>query len=128
MKIRIKGNMVRFRLSKSEVTYFAQAGFLEEKTEFGKNIFSYALRTSETVENLSAEFVDGTITMNLPAESAKEWTDTDKIGYANEIDIGNGKKLFVLLEKDYKCLDTIEEDQSDNYENPLGRKTMESNS
>jgi hypothetical protein len=31
----------------------------------------------------------------------------------------NGKELFLLLEKDFVCLDETIEDQSDNYPNPL---------
>ena len=29
------------------------------------------------------------------------------------------KKLYILIEKDFKCLDNTIEDQSDNYPNPL---------
>ena len=119
MKIRIKGNSIRFRLSKSEVDYFEKEKFLEEKTEFGKNSFAYALKVKENGEELSAEFSDGTITMFIPQQLAKEWTTSEKTGYEGEMEIGGGKKLFLLLEKDYKCLDQVAEDQSDNYENPL---------
>ena len=34
MKIRIKGNTIRYRLTKTEVADFGQQGFVEEKTEF----------------------------------------------------------------------------------------------
>ena len=38
------------------------------------------------------------------------------------MNISENKKLYLILEKDYKCLDTVSEDQSDNYENPLSVK------
>ena len=41
MKIRIKGNSIRLRLTKTEVDNFAANGFVEEKTEFGNNYFLY---------------------------------------------------------------------------------------
>jgi hypothetical protein len=44
--------------------------------------------------------------------------DTDVIGFDNTIDMDNGRKLFLLIEKDFVCLDHTLEDQSDNYENP----------
>jgi hypothetical protein len=34
------------------------------------------------------------------------------------MEIGNDKYLFLLVEKDFVCLDNTVEDQSDNYPNP----------
>jgi len=35
------------------------------------------------------------------------------------MDIGDDKHLYLLLEKDFKCIDApAHEDQSDNFENP----------
>lgn len=39
MKIRIKGNSIRYRLTKTEVETFSKVGFYEEKTEFKDHIF-----------------------------------------------------------------------------------------
>lgn len=122
MKLRIKGNTIRIRLTKPEVEYFGKEGFIEEKTDFGENVFTYTLKTTERGEQLSAEFSNGTITMFIPKPLAEEWTNSEKVGYESEMATKSGKKLFLLLEKDYKCLDTIAEDQSDNYENPLAIK------
>jgi hypothetical protein len=122
MKIRIKGNSLRFRLTKPEVGFFGNEGYLEEKISFGKAVLTYALKSKSGIKELSAEFSDNKITMFIPEHLAKEWTSTEKVGYDGEMEIGEGKKLFLLLEKDFKCLDNITEDQSDNYENPLAVK------
>ena len=122
MKIRIKGNSIRIRLTKSEVDYFGKMNYLEEKTEFGDDEFIYALQSSENEKELSASFQRNKITLLIPVHLAKVWTSTEHVGYESEMDIGNGKKLFLLLEKDFKCLDNTVEDQSDNYENPLATK------
>ena len=118
MKLRIKGNTIRFRLTKSEVDYFGKENKLEEKTEFGNNFLTYSLKTVDD-ENFSADFSNNTISLFVPKHLASEWTSTEMVGLESEMEIGNGKKLFLLLEKDYKCLDTVAEDQNDNYENPL---------
>ncbi len=118
MKIRIKGNSIRMRLSRSEVARFAKEGYLEECTEFGSNAFVYALRRVEEGKELSAGFADGKITMIVPASTANEWTTTDKVGFDGNMDTGSGKQLYLLLEKDFKCIDPAHEDQSDNYEHP----------
>lgn len=118
MKIRIKGNSVRIRLGQSEVARFGQEGYLEERTEFGNSTLIYALKKKETDDGLSASFDGNRITLYMPAGQAHEWTTTDVVGYDNRMDIGNGKQLFLLLEKDFVCLDNTFEDQSDNYPNP----------
>lgn len=119
MKIRIKGNSIRVRLSRSEVDQFGREGYLEEKTEFGNGAFTYALQSVKDINGLSATFADGKITMQVPAATANEWVTTENVGYDNLMNIGNGKQLFLLLEKDFKCIDAPpHEDQSDNYEHP----------
>jgi hypothetical protein len=52
--------------------------------------------------------------MFMPNAMAEEWTSTDQVGFEN-----NGGQLYLLIEKDFKCLDNVAEDQSDNYPNPL---------
>lgn len=118
MKIRIRGNTVRLRLSKSEVTDFGERGYIEEKTSFGNAALTYALQTT-THCDMTADFKDGKITIYLPEEKAKEWVTTNKVGYDANMDLGDGNELYILLEKDFQCLDNSIEDQSDNYENPL---------
>lgn len=120
MKIRIKGDTIRIRLTKSEVDVFGSEGHIEEITHFGNSAFSYALTSDEGAKELSASYDNGKISLLVPPAMQREWVDTDIVGFKNNIDIGGGKTLFLLLEKDFKCIDgEVLEDQSDNYENPL---------
>lgn len=118
MKLRIKGNSIRIRLSKSEVDYFGATGYLVEKTEFGNSELVYALQSKVNSNEISANFEGNTVTVTIPENLKKEWVETDIIGLENKIDIGMGKQLFLLIEKDFVCLDNTLEDQSDNYPNP----------
>lgn len=118
MKIRIKGNTIRLRLTKSEVDYFSINHILEEQTEFPEHIFRYVLRAANQKE-ISASFDNNTIIISLPMAEALKWTRTQLVSCTGEINLSNNKKLFILIEKDFKCLDESIEDQSDNYENPL---------
>ena len=119
MKIRIKGNSVRVRLTRSEVDEFGAGGYLEEKTEFGNNSFTYVLQSKQGIKDLEAGFADGKMTMYVPANIPAAWAANETVGYENNMDIGAGKRLFLLLEKDFKCIDAPpHEDQSDNFENP----------
>jgi hypothetical protein len=124
MKIRIKGNSIRFRLTRSEVEYFKTEGFIQEKTDFGSSVLICILKETIYGDHITVDFSNNALAMNIPAPVADEWTSTDKVSCESEIEIGVGKKLFLLLEKDFKCLDNAGEDQSDNYENPLALKAI----
>jgi hypothetical protein len=119
MKIRIKGNSFRIRLTRSEVDQFAETGYLEETTEFGSNSFVYALQSMEGIPGLEADYEENKMTMYVPSNIPAVWAKNETVGYENNMEIGDGKHLFLLLEKDFKCIDApAHEDQSDNFENP----------
>lgn len=118
MKIRIRENSIRFRLTKSEVATFAQTGVVQNNTNFGGAIFSYELKAEERKE-IGASFENGKITMHIPTSIAQEWTTKEMVGFDNMIQLDGGEELYLLLEKDFKCLDESIENQSDNYDNPL---------
>jgi hypothetical protein len=119
MKIRIKNNGLRYRLTRSEVTAFAHEGIFKEKVQIGDNSLVYILQRTAEAE-LSASFKNNIITMLVPENIANEWTNTDQVGFkARQGD------TELLVEKDFTCLDDVEEDQSDNYPNPLAAKNHE---
>lgn len=113
MKIRIKGNSLRYRLTKSDVEVFVKNGYIEEAIDFGNQALIYALQQSQ-LDKLSTIFDNNKITLLMPAKMVKEWDLTDRVGFEYQ-----NKQLFLLVEKDFKCLDNVAEDQSDNYPNPL---------
>jgi hypothetical protein len=118
MKIRIKGNSLRYRLTRSEVKRFTDEGYLEETTTFGFSQLKYALQVI-ACGNLFADFENNSITLFMPEFLLREWATTDIVGFNNTAD-----GLHLLIEKDFMCLDLIAEDQSDNYPNPLKVSTQ----
>ena len=113
MKIRIKGNSVRYRLTKIDVERFSNNGYLQEQAVFGDGVLTYALQIFDS-NQLSASFEDNKITIFMPDTMVESWVTTDRVGF-EEI----SAQLHLLIEKDFKCLDNVAEDQSDNYPNPL---------
>ncbi|MBM3416872.1 MAG: hypothetical protein FJY20_10635 [Bacteroidetes bacterium] len=119
MKIRIKGNSIRYRLTQTEIAGFGKNGYLEERTEFLNGaVFYYCLEKRPGIDNLQATFLDNRITVFVPVSIAEEWTTTEAVGFNNTVPLGDEKELFLLIEKDFVCLDHTFEDQSDNYPNP----------
>lgn len=119
MKVRIKGNSIRYRLTKTEIANFGKNGVIEEKTEFlaGPSFF-YCLQKKEGISSLEASFSGNRICIFVPESIAADWTTTDVVGFGHKMNIGDDKELFLLIEKDFVCLDHTFEDQSDNYTNP----------
>ena len=122
MKMRIKGNFIRYRLTKTEVQQLSESGVVSEKTFFSKNnILTYTLKTKTDVIDLQVEFNNADITIFINSLIAKEWNNNQKVGYRGTVSIDERENnvLVLLVEKDFQCLDETEEDQSDNYPNPL---------
>lgn len=112
MKIRIKGNSLRYRLTQSDVTKLWETGCLEERTEFSNKVFIYAIETAND-NNLSSAFNNDKIILYMPKAMIDELYNTDKVGFNDKSD-----KVSLLVEKDFACIDNTDEDQSDNYPNP----------
>lgn len=118
MKLRIKGNSLRIRLTKTEVSTISTKGYLEEETNFGNNKLLYVLQRVDEGNELSAAFESNKITMFVPLSLTKDWPMNNIISFDAHMTVGENKSLYLLLEKDFVCLDHTTEDQSDNYENP----------
>jgi hypothetical protein len=119
MKLRIKGDSIRLRVTKSEIENFAHNGLVEETTHIGHATLNYRLQQSDKYDQITAEMNGNTLTVFMPAALAHEWVKTERVGFEHNMPLPDGNKLFLLLEKDFKCLDATHEDQSDMYENPL---------
>jgi len=118
MKIRIRGNSIRYRLTKSEVEQFTSTGRYVETTNFGNSVFTYALESKKMEAILDATFASNTITLFLSEEKSKDWYTSKKVGFSHTIERADGATLSLLLEKDFVCMDERGEDESDNYPNP----------
>lgn len=118
MKIRIKGNSLRLRLTKTEVDTFSETGSYLETTCFGNKSLVYCLQSKKGISELETEFIDNVITVYIPAEVQKTWATSNRVGYSNKVKLVDNSELFLLVEKDFTCLEETVEDQSDNYPNP----------
>ena len=133
MKIRIKGNSVRFRLTKTEVDTFCKTGLFEEQTDFGETLFKYRLKAIPQEELLNISFKDvtlpelekrnisfenNTITLYANEKEVKGWHKSSRISFEYSVKKNKSTAMLLLLEKDFVCMDATVEDQSDNYPNP----------
>jgi hypothetical protein len=113
MKLRIKGNAIRYRLTKSDLAKMVEEGFVKETVEFIDDQLVYVLQRT-SAGRLVADFKDNVLTVYMPATMVTALANTDKVGFEN-----THGKLNLLIEKDFVCIDNVTEDQSDNYPHPL---------
>lgn len=118
MKIRIKGNSLRYRLTKSDIANLANHGYLNEQIDFAGQSLIYSLK-STLDSKLSAEYKSSAITLFMPKEMIKELVETNKVGFSE-----TSGTIYLLIEKDFTCMDNVVEDQSDNYPNPLAQEAL----
>ena len=118
MKIRIKGNSIRFRLTQTEVKAICERDMVREKTQFNEAHFVYAVEASNQHDYLQASFLDQGIILFVPKDTLADWSTNDQVGFYHTQILNNGQKLELTLEKDFVCLDERVEDETDNYPNP----------
>ncbi|MBL8207955.1 MAG: Hsp20/alpha crystallin family protein [Blastocatellia bacterium] len=118
MKLRIKGNIVRLRLTRSEVSTVGEGGRVQEITLFGPQAqFCYTLEAVDTPQ-LEAEYSNNTLTVRVPRVMAHDWATTDLVGLSTEQKIAENVSLQLIIEKDFTCLNPRGEEDSDTFEHP----------
>jgi hypothetical protein len=121
MKLRIKGNSLRLRISRSEVTRLLEGDCLEETIQFAPEAcarFTYALQQDRLVGRPTVQYTENRVAVFIPADQANAWGITDQVGIAEDIGLGNLGSLALLIEKDFACLDRSDEDNLDTFPNP----------
>ena len=120
MKLRIRDNSVRLRLSRTEVELLRDNGVVSATTAFpGGRDFRYAVESSPASVNPGAFLSDCTMTVRLPEATVLDWANSDEISIRGEQQHNSGEVLSILVEKDFACLTPREgEDESDLFPHP----------
>ena len=91
MKLRIKGNSIRIRLSKTEVDELVSGSSLQETTSFGKNSFGYAVHPIDHGTMLTASYDMNTISFYVPEALLKNWSANSVVGFESKMPLeGSG--------------------------------------
>lgn len=113
MKLRIRGNSLRFRLTQTEIADLANGIEVEETTDFGNGeTFVYSIFPVE-IEQIKATFYNGKIQISVPLDSAKNLAESDEVGISS-----NQNSLKILIEKDFTCLQPRGEEDKDTFPHP----------
>lgn len=128
MKLRIRGDSVRLRLTQSEVNDIGTGKAVRESTRFidGSSLH-YSLETQPSIRQIEVQMLDNCLAVRLPSKMASSWALSLDVAikYQQAIPGEPTEKLFVLIEKDFNCLKVREnetEDESDMFANPNTHK------
>jgi hypothetical protein len=120
MKLRIKGNSLRLRISQSEMAALLDEGRIAETIHFGPQPearLTYALAHGPAPEPICLEFQPQAITILLSTTAAQRWARSNDVGIYGDAETGEGT-LALLVEKDFACLDGNDPQDADAFPNP----------
>lgn len=120
MKLRIKGNSLRLRVSRSELATLIESGAIEDTIHFGMEPhakFTYALRHEVTSITAGIEYLPQQIAVVLSTEVAARWAASDQVGIYGSSNTNAGP-LEIVVEKDFACLDGANPLDDDAFPNP----------
>lgn len=119
MKLRIKGNAVRLRLTQGEVRALGESGQVEERTEFpGGTALRYRVKSDDKIHDISIRYEENLIEARVPARVAAQWCTSEQVTLSTTAALAAGA-LEVVLEKDFACLTPrAGEDESDHFPHP----------
>jgi len=121
MKLRIRGNSIRLRVTRGELEQLGMSGSLEEVVEFGIKgpKLGYRLLASAAEETVRAKFEDDCLCIWVPKHAVDNWINSEQVGIESGQPIGDGRSLRILVEKDFACLTPrADEDEADAFPNP----------
>lgn len=115
MKLRIRGDSLRLRLSQSEVATFAERGALEDTTTFGPGVaLTFAMAFGDA---FGATLNGARIVVSVPAAAARAWATNEEVGLETAQSNGDGT-LKILVEKDFACLTPRGAEDADAFPHP----------
>jgi len=124
MKLRIKGNSLRLRVSPSEMERLMSAGRVEEIVRFAPDPgakLTYALEQAASNQEIAVRYSPQELTVVLSVESVREWAQSKLVGIYGAVDVGSGQ-LTLAVEKDFACLDSSDTGNEDTFANPNSAK------
>jgi hypothetical protein len=120
LKLRIRDNSIRLRLTRSEVELVRNDGLVRGRVPFaGRNNFDYVLESSPATVKPEAHISNNVLTVRIPEAEIISWSESDEVSISASQILDGGDQLNILVEKDFACLAPREgEDETDMYPHP----------
>jgi hypothetical protein len=120
MKLRIKGDSLRLRVSPSEMSRLLESGRVAETIHFGpgpEDQLTYALEHAPQAVEISVRSRPQEVAVIVSTRRAQAWARGAEVGIYGESSAGT-TSLELAVEKDFACLDKPGEENLDTFPNP----------
>jgi hypothetical protein len=121
MKLRIKDNTLRLRVSRSDLALLIEKGRVDSTVYFtgkAEDKWTYALEMRSEINSATLRYQPTQVTVLVPDAEARAWAEGDQVGIYASCQLGRGQSLEILLEKDFACLDLSDAENEDTFPNP----------
>ena len=120
MKLRIRDNSIRLRLTQTEVDRLKREGLVTAQCGFTDGqVFGYSLESSPASVKPEASFSRSGIAVRVPESAVLAWSSSSQVSMSGSQQLDDGRTLDILVEKDFACLAPREgEDESDMFPHP----------
>src|SRR5204863_10115610 len=116
MKLRIQGNLLRFRLTRKEVAQLHESGLVENAIRFPPGrALTYSVASSPDADEISVDYYRDSIRVALPQDIVTVWARSSQVTLEGSRQL----PVQILVEKDFQCLHKPEDRDPDGYPNPL---------
>ena len=120
MKLRLNGDSIRIRVGPAEVRQVAQGQPLVARTRFAPGATLTVTLSIGPAEATAATFDGRDLRVTLPAPAARRWAAADdQVSVGGTQDAGDGRRLSIVVEKDFECLHGEQEGEA--FPHPGGR-------
>lgn len=115
MKLRIRGDSIRLRLTKTDVATLVDKGSIGESMRMSPNAaFEYRLTSDRGAAEARVLLAGSVLEVQLPQAQVNAWAQSNEVGIETRQKNGSEDGLLVLVEKDFPCLTARpNEDDSD---------------
>jgi len=120
VKLRVRDNSIRLRLTRSEVELVRASGLVRGRVPFAGSVsFDYVLESSPATVKPEAHISNNVLTVRIPEAEILSWSESDDVSISASQNLDGGDHLSILIEKDFACLAPREgEDENDMYPHP----------
>jgi len=125
VKLRLKGNSIRLRVTRSELARLQAGERIQETIRFSADPnarLAYVLEISSHSQPVTVAFVAQQIVVSVSQDQLTSWSGEHQVGIYASLPVDETTVLEVSIEKDFACLDLSDEDNADTFANPLAGK------
>jgi hypothetical protein len=121
VKLRIRDNTLRLRVSRSDLALLIESGRVDSTiyfTEKPEDKWTYSIEIRSDIDSATLIYQSSQVTVLLPGAEARAWAGSDQVGIYASCQNGQGQRLEILVEKDFACLDLSDAENEDTFPNP----------